>query len=61
MGFTHIRRKEKAWQKRYDSSAPKIGDAAPDFELSDPLGETAVRLTYFAGKRAVAIIFGSFT
>jgi len=42
-------------------SAPKVGDLAPDFELQDPSGETAVRLSDFRGTRPVALVFGSYT
>lgn len=50
-----------SWQKKYDSQAPKVGDLAPDFELSDSNGENPVRLSDFRGQKPVAIIFGSFT
>ena len=36
-------------------------DLAPDFELQDPSGRTAVRLADFRGVRAVALVFGSYT
>ena len=51
----------RAWQKKYDSKAPKRGDLAPDFELSDVNGENPIRLTQFIGQRPVALVFGSFT
>ena len=44
------------------SSAPRAGQKAPDFELSqvrDP--DSNVRLSSFAGKKPVALIFGSCT
>ena len=41
--------------------APKVGDVAPDFELQDPEGETAVRLSDFRDKRPVVLVFGSYT
>lgn len=50
-----------AWQKKYNTNAPKIGDQAPDFELRDMNGENPVRLSDFRGKKPVALIFGSFT
>ena len=55
------RKEHRAWQKKYDLIAPKAGDVAPDFELSDINGENPVRLSYFQGRKPVALIFGSFT
>jgi peroxiredoxin len=57
----HYIKKEKAWQKKYDASAPKVGDQAPDFELADTSGENLVRLSDFKGRKPVALVFGSFT
>ena len=57
----HYIKKEKAWQSRYDPQAPKVGDSAPDFELSDINGEHSVRLSDFQGQKPVALVFGSFT
>ena len=51
----------RAWQKKYNSLAPKARDEAPDFELRDANGENPVRLSDFRGKKPVALIFGSFT
>jgi hypothetical protein len=34
---------------------------APDFELFDVDGESAVRLSDFCGWKPVALVFGSFT
>jgi hypothetical protein len=56
-----IRKEFREWQKRYDATAPKAGDFAPDFELRDANGEDPVRLTDFRGVKPVALIFGSFT
>lgn len=50
----------KAMKER-EPSAPKAGDPAPDFELSDPAGAAATRLSSFAGKSPVVLIFGSYT
>ena len=50
-----------AWQKKYDTQAPRVGDEAPDFELYDIQGEQPVRLSDFRGTTPVALIFGSFT
>ena len=55
------RAREVEWQLRHDMEAPKVGDPAPDFELQDPSGATAVRLSDFRGKRPVALVFGSYT
>jgi hypothetical protein len=52
---------ERDWQLANDLEAPKVGELAPDFELQDPSGRTAVRLADFRDKRAVALIFGSYT
>jgi hypothetical protein len=42
--------------------APKVGQAAPDFDLPF-LGdsERTVRLSSFQGRRPVALVFGSYT
>jgi peroxiredoxin len=55
------RQEASKWQQKYDPLAPKVGDLAPDFALSDIHGEQDVRLSDFRGKRSVALIFGSFT
>ena len=55
------RQEATAWQNRYDSLAPKVGDLAPDFELLDIQGENSIRLNDFQGSKPVALIFGSFT
>lgn len=51
----------RAWQKKFDARAPKVGDLAPDFQLSDINGENPVRLSDFKGRKPVALMFGSFT
>jgi len=51
----------QAWQAQYDPAAPKVGDSAPDFTLTDIRGERTICLADFQGKRPVALIFGSFT
>ena len=55
------RKDSTSWQKRYDAHAPKAGDIAPNFELTDLNGENPVRLSDFRGQKPVALIFGSFT
>ena len=57
----HFMKKERAWQKKYEASAPKPGDTAPDFELSDINGENPVRLSEYHGRKPAALVFGSFT
>ena len=41
--------------------APKVGDAAPDFELKKLDGAERIALSQFAGKQPVVLIFGSYT
>ncbi len=55
------RKEHQDWQKKYDALAPKVGDVAPDFELSDVNGENPVRLSDFRGQKPVVLIFGSYT
>ncbi len=55
------RREHRAWQERFDASASKAGDVAPDFELNDVTGKNSIRLSDFQGRKPVALIFGSFT
>jgi len=55
------RNQQRAWQKQYDSLAPKVGDVAQDFELYDANGKNSIRLSDFKGKKPVALIFGSYT
>jgi len=50
-----------AWQRKYDLHAPKVGDMAPDFKLSDSRGENPLRLSDLRGQQPVALVFGSFT
>ena len=61
LGAIKYRRRNKAWQKKYDALAPKVGDIAPDFERGDVNGESPVRLSAFRGQRPVGLIFGSYT
>ena len=49
------------WQQTYDVLAPKEGEFAPDFVLSDINGGNPVRLSDFRDKKPVALIFGSYT
>ncbi len=61
MGLINNRKDATAWQRKFNSQAPKIGDVAPDFLLKDSNGDNPVRLSDFKGKKPVALIFGSFT
>ncbi len=51
----------RARQLALEAGAPRIGDLAPDFALSDAGGGPAIRLSGFRDQRPVALIFGSFT
>lgn len=46
-----------------DLSTPKVavGDAAPDFELRALGSDETARLSSFAGRLPVALVFGSYT
>ena len=48
-------------QKKLNKRAPKVGDLAPDFTLSDISGTQSVTLSDFRGKKPVALVFGSYT
>lgn len=49
------------WQAENNPNVPKIGDIAPDFELTDVTGTTTMRLSDFRDKKPVVLLFGSFT
>jgi peroxiredoxin len=51
----------QGWQKNNNPNVPKVGEMAPDFELTDVTGTQTVRLSDFRGKRPVVLLFGSFT
>lgn len=55
------RKTAMAWQRRYGANAPKVGDEAPDFELSDTDGSTTMRMSSYLEEKPVALVFGSFT
>ena len=57
----HYRKTFNAWQMKYDALAPKKGDQAPDFMLTDVSMEHTVSLSDHKGKKPVALVFGSFT
>jgi peroxiredoxin len=56
-----FRRKTMKHQIELNRSAPKVGDQAPDFTLTDRSGKESITLSDFRGKKPVALIFGSFT
>ena len=49
------------WQQENDPKVPKVGETAPDFELTSYTGEKTVRLSDFREKKPVVLFFGSFT
>ncbi len=51
----------RSWQQHVERDAPKEGDAAPDFSLTELDGTTTIRLSDFRGKKPVALVFGSHT
>jgi peroxiredoxin len=57
----NYRRSKMATQKEIDRQAPRAGDLAPDFTLTDSSGAESVTLSDFRGKKPVALVFGSFT
>lgn len=60
--FIFSYRKEKMGEQlALNKKAPKAGDPAPDFTLTDVSGERSVTLSDFLGEKPVALVFGSFT
>jgi len=55
------RNEATTWQEEQEPFAPKVGEPAPDFTLSDIHGSRQVTLSEFRGERPVALVFGSFT
>lgn len=47
--------------KQLDRHAPRTGDLAPDFTLTDSSGTGTITLSDFRGEKPVALVFGSFT
>jgi peroxiredoxin len=56
-----VYRKIRKHQRELDRLAPKAGDKAPVFTLTDVSGERSVTLSYFRGVKPVALVFGSYT
>jgi hypothetical protein len=57
-GMIAERKEAMAHQKQLDAQAPKTGDPAPDFELSDLDGQNPVRLSDFWGQKPVELLCG---
>jgi hypothetical protein len=55
------RRRLMPIHKELDRHAPRTGDLAPDFTLTDSSGTGTITLSNFRGVKPVALIFGSFT
>lgn len=55
------RRRVMPVQKELDRQAPKKGDLAPDFTLTDSRGRETVTLSQCRGLKPVALVFGSYT
>ena len=49
------------WQKKHQTSTPKIGQIAPDFKLLDIEGQNPISLSSFRNHKPVALVFGSFS
>lgn len=47
--------------KARNQRAPRAGDLAPDFTLTDSSSTESVTLSDFRGKKPVALVFGSYT
>jgi hypothetical protein len=48
-------------QKALNDRAPRAGETAPDFTLTDSSGTETITLSDFRGEKPVALVFGSFT
>jgi hypothetical protein len=55
------RRRMMPLQKELDRLAPRAGELAPDFTLTDSSGTGTITLSEFRCKKPVALVFGSFT
>lgn len=58
--FQH-RRRIVPIQIELNRRAPKTGDLAPDFTLTDSSGTETITLSQFRGHKPVALVFGSYT
>jgi hypothetical protein len=59
--FFKYRKQYRNWQMEHDANAPKAGDLAPDFTLSDAGTQNPVMLSSSQNEKPVALVFGSFT
>jgi hypothetical protein len=55
------RRRMMPLQKELDRLAPRPGELAPDFTLTDSSDTGTITLSEFRGRKPVALVFGSFT
>lgn len=51
----------RVWQQQVERNAPKKGEIAPDFTLTELDGSHSIRLSDFRGRKPVALVFGSHT
>lgn len=49
------------WQQENNPTVPKVGEMAPDFELTDYSGTRTMRLSDYRGEKPVVLLFGSCT
>jgi len=49
------------WQKEHNPNAPKVGQLAPDFELTGLTDSETMRLSDYRGVKPIVLLFGSFT
>lgn len=61
MAFIRNKAEAIAWQAEQEKRVPRVGEHAPDFELSDIAGTTHFRLSEAVAEKPVALVFGSFT
>lgn len=57
----NYRRRTMRTQKALNAQAPRAGDLAPDFTLTDSSGTESVTLSDFRRIKPVALVFGSYT
>ncbi|MBN1667297.1 MAG: redoxin domain-containing protein [Anaerolineales bacterium] len=55
------RRRLMPIHKQLDRQAPRAGDLAPDFTLTDSSGTETVTLSQFRDLKPVVLVFGSYT
>jgi peroxiredoxin len=57
----NYRKRTLRTQKALNAHAPRAGDLAPDFTLTDSRATESVTLSDLRGKKPVALVFGSYT